>query len=71
MNLTSNTSWNTDYTGYFNGKPCRVFEETHITLPFGDMNTREMVESEEYQMLTRAGVEVHRVWKDSFFKEKK
>lgn len=60
MNVTAtNTDFNTDYTGYFNGKPCRVIEECHVILDKGDKTTREFVESEEFQILENAGFEVH------------
>jgi len=65
MNITSNTNnWNIDYTGYFNGSPCRVWEGCDIEMSFGKMTTREMVESEDFNILERAGIEVHRDWRD-------
>ena len=59
MNEAQNFDFNTDYTGYFNGKSCRVIEEYHIILDKGGKATGEFVESEEFQILERAGIEVH------------
>jgi len=71
MNITtSDTLSNYDYTGYFNGKPCRVWDGWSINLSFGRMTTREMVASEDFQMLERAGIEVHRDWRDFHSKER-
>lgn len=67
---TSKPSNNYDYTGYFNGKPCKVLEGCSIELSFGRMTMREMVESEDFQMLEQAGIEVHRDWRDFHSKER-
>ena len=65
MNTTeSSTLANYTYTGFFDGKPCEVWEGKDIRLSFGKMTTREMVESEEFKVLERAGFEVHRDWRD-------
>jgi len=71
MNITTNRDFNIDYTGYFNGKPCRVLWGEGIVLPFGDMNTREMFKSEDFQMLEKAGFDVHRPWVDSYLRGEK
>ncbi len=55
----SDTEWNYSDTAHFNGIPCRVSEEVHIILDKQDKSTREFVESEEFQMLGNAGIEVH------------
>lgn len=62
MNETISSSINVDYTGYFNGKPCQVSEDWHIILPQKDLSIKAIhafVESEEFQMLENAGIEVH------------
>lgn len=65
MNITANeNNWNYDYTGYFNGKACRVFGGDSIELSFGKMSAGEMIGSEDFQMLEKAGIEVHRDWRD-------
>ena len=59
MNLTISTNWDITVSGYFNGKPCEVFEEYHIIIPKGKMTTTEFIESEEFQMLQHADFDVH------------
>ena len=61
MNITdtSNQEWNIDPTGFFNGIPCQVIESIDVILDRQGKTTREFVESEEFQMLERAGIEVH------------
>lgn len=62
MNYTTNIKQNIDYTGYFNGKPVIVEEGCDVWLARKDLSpktTREFVESEEFQMLERVGIEVH------------
>ncbi len=72
MDITrSGISFNIDYTGYFNGKPCKVIEGYDIVLSFGKMTTGEMVESEDFQMLQKAGFDVHRDWRDSYLRSVK
>ena len=68
MNHTTNQELNTDYTGYFDGKPCRVYLGESIEMSFGDMTTAEMVESKDFQILESAGFEVHRDWRDTALK---
>jgi hypothetical protein len=59
MNLTSNViTWNYDDTVHFNGIPCQVIEEYHIILDKQGKTTSEFVESEEYKMLEKVGIEV-------------
>ena len=70
MDITTNTPSNYDYTGYFNGKPCQVWEGWSIELSCGEMTTMEMIESEDFQILERAGFEVHRDWRDFHSKER-
>lgn len=62
MNLTSNTEWNCDYTGYFNGKPMRISESIDIYLPrkdFSHKSTIKLVESDDFRVLSDAGFNVH------------
>ena len=60
MNIaTNNTEWDYSDTAHFNGIPCRVSEEVHIILDKQNKSTKEYVESEEFQMLENAGIEVH------------
>ena len=60
MNLTSNNiTWDYSDTAHFNGIPCRVIEGVDIILDQQGKSTREYVESEEFQMLENAGIEVH------------
>ena len=60
MNITNNNqSWNWDDTQHFNGIPCRVIEGVDIILDKQGKTTREFVESEEFQMLEKAMIEVH------------
>lgn len=60
MNITcSKPDWNIDVSGYFNGIPCRIIEETHIILDKQSKTISEFVESPEFQMLEGAGLEVH------------
>ena len=59
MEQTANSEWYTCYTGYFEGIPCRVIERYDIILDRQGKTTREFVESEEFQMLENAGIEVH------------
>ena len=60
MDITcSKFDWNIDVTGYFNGIPCKVNEETHVVLDRQGKTTHEFVDSLEFQMLEKAGVEVH------------
>ena len=73
METASNAiNWRYNYTGYFNGRPiiyCDTLDE--ITLKFGEMNTSEMIESKDFQMLWRAGIEVHRDSDDSFLEDRR
>ena len=60
MDITStNQEWNYSDTAHFNGIPCRVIEGVDIILDKQGKTTREFVESEEFQALQRAGIEVH------------
>lgn len=60
MNTTiGNVSCNWNSTGAFNGIPCVVGAEYHIILDKQGKTTREFIESEEFQMLEKAGIEVH------------
>ena len=60
---TVDINWNVDVTGYFNGMPCEVTEEHHIILPhwgkMGFSESRQFIESKEFQALRRVGIEVH------------
>ena len=66
---TVTADWEGSYTGFFNGKPCKVLEDVSISLLFGEMNTQEMVKSEEFQMLEKAGFEVARYWEDEYLRK--
>lgn len=60
MDITaSKTTWNYSDTAHFNGISCRVFEGVDIILDRQGKTTREFVESQEFQMLSNAGIEVH------------
>lgn len=60
MDITSSgASWNYSDTAHFNGIPCRVIEGVDIILDKQGKTTKEFVESEEFQMLGNAGIEVH------------
>ncbi|KKL08937.1 hypothetical protein LCGC14_2570890 [marine sediment metagenome] len=56
---SSNISWEYSDTAHFNGILYRVFEEVCVILEGQSETTREFVESEEFQMLLKAGIEVH------------
>jgi len=55
----TNQHWSYTQSSEFNGIPCVVYQETHIILHKGDKTTADFVESEEFQMLENAGIEVH------------
>ena len=57
--ISSSQSFNWDRTGEFNGIPCKVHFNTHIVLEKQGKSTSDYVESVEFQMLERAGLEVH------------
>ncbi len=60
MDITySGTVWNYSDSRHFNGIPCRVFEGYDIILEKQGKTTWEFVESVEFKMLLRAGVEAH------------
>ena len=60
MDITpSENRWNYSDTMHFNGIPCRVIEGVDIILDRQGKSTREFVESEEFQVLENAGIEVH------------
>ncbi len=60
MDTTSSAvEWNYSDTAHFNGIPCTVIESVDIILDKQGKTTREFVESEEFQMLQNAGIEVH------------
>ena len=59
METITNQTWEHTVTGEFKGIPCKVIEEVHIILDKQGKSTRDFVESEEFQMLERAGIEVH------------
>ena len=55
----TNLMWNPDDSMHFNGIPCQVIEEYHIILSRQGKTTNEFVESNEFQMLEKSGIEVH------------
>ena len=60
MDITLNEShWNYSDTRYFNGIPCQVFEGVDVILDKQGKTTSEFVDSEEFQMLEKAWIEVH------------
>lgn len=60
MDISTNTDkFNHSDTAHFNGIPCRVFNGVDVILDKLGKTTREFVESEEFQMLEGAGIEVH------------
>lgn len=71
MDITTNTKGNTDYTGHFMGRRCRILEGYDAILSFGDMNTDEMIESPEFRILENAGFEVHRDWQDEYLEKRR
>ena len=68
LNTTTNIDCNYDNTGYFNGRHCRVTEGYDITLDFGEMDTRQMIESQDFQILFKAFGDVHRFWDDAYLR---
>ena len=51
--------WDYTVSNLFNGIPCQVFEGYDIVLDKQGKTTSEFVESKEFQMLEKAGIEVH------------